>query len=124
MDFILTEEGRRGNRQVTPRRHDFYPKWGMEEPRYASNAHELYRYDEKGILTRYIVPPADVIDQRRRAKGKRLLGNTAYELLRMGVAVEDVLIGLTVGALMALLVLLWIDVIGIGFDGYLDAVGY
>lgn len=124
MDFILTEDGGRGNRQVKPRRHDFYPKWGMEEPRYVSNAHKLYRYGEKGILTRYIVPPADVIDQRRRAKGKRLLGNRAYELLRMGVAVEDVVIGLAVGAIMAPLVLLFIDFIGIGFDGYLDAVGY
>ena len=124
MDFILTEDGRRGNRQVKPRRHDFYPKWGMEEPRYVSNAHELYRYGERGILTRYIVPPADVIDQRRHAKGKKLLNDTAYELLRYGVAVEDVVIGLAVGAILAPLVLLWGDFIGIGFDCYLNSVGY
>lgn len=124
MDFILTEDGGRGNRQVKPRRHDFYPKWGMEEPRYVSNAHKLYRYGEKGILTRYIVPPADVIDQRRRAKGKRLLGNTAYELLRMGVAVEDVVIGLAVGALLAALFIFGSDLFGVCFDRYLAAVGY
>lgn len=124
MDFILTEDGRRGNRQVKPRRHDFYPKWGMEEPRYVSNAHELYRYGERGILTRYIVPPADVIDQRRRAKGKRLLGNTAYELLRMGVAVEDVVIGLAVGALMALLFFFAGDLLGAAFDRCADKLGW
>lgn len=102
----------------------FYPVWGMEEPRLVSNAYELYRYGERGFLTRYIVPPADVIDQRRRAKGKKLLNDTAYELLRYGVAVEDVVIGLAVGVILAPIVLLCIDVVGIGIDGYLDAVGY
>ena len=122
MDLTMSEG--RGNRQVKPRRQNFYPKWGIEEPSYASNAHELYRYGERGILTRYIVPPADVIDQRRRAKGKKLLNDTAYELLRYGVAVEDVVIGLAVGAILAPLALLWVDFIGIGFDGYLASVGY
>jgi hypothetical protein len=76
-----------------------YEQWGLEEPRYTSNVHELYRH-EVGLLNRYIIPPADVIDQRRRKAHKPLLGNTAYELLRYGWTVLDTAILLAVLAFM------------------------
>ena len=76
-----------------------YEQWGMETPRYVSNVHELYRHDV-GLLNRYIIPPADVIDQRRRKAHKPLLGDTAYELLRYGWTVLDTIVLLAVLAFM------------------------
>ena len=104
MDFILTEDGGRGNRQVKPRRHDFYPKWGEQKPEW--NGWSFYRHGHKSLLDRYLIKPRPT------------------PLLCNGLTVLDVLVGLAVGAIMAPLVLLAIDVIGIGFDGYLDAAGY
>ena len=96
-----------------------YGQWGLEEPRYVSNIHELYRH-EVGLLNRYIIPPADVIDQRRRKAGKPLLGNTAYELLRYGWTVLDTIALLAVVAFLLLLA----HAVGIGIDGYLEAMGW
>ena len=121
---LTNADGKRGSRQAKPRCHDFYPKWGMEEPSYVSNAHELFRYGEPGFLTRYIVPPADVVDKRRHEAGKPLLGNRAYELLRHGFAVEDVVIGIAVGAIMALLLLLAGEFFGVCFDECADKLGW
>lgn len=104
MDFILMDGGR-GNRQVKPRRQD-YPLWGMEEPRRVWNAHSLYRYGDARLWCRYIVKPRE---------GKYMW---------MGLTVGDVVTALGVAAIMAPLVLLWIDFIGLGFDGYLSSVGY
>lgn len=105
MDFILTEDGRRGNRQVKPRRQD-YPLWGIEEPRREWNGHSYYRHGVKDPLDRYLIKPRPT------------------PLLCNGLTVLDVLVGIGVGLVMAPLVLLFIDIIGIGWDGYLDAVGY
>ncbi len=96
-----------------------YGQWGMEEPRYTSNVHELYRH-EVGLLNRYIIPPADAIDQRRRKEHKPLLGDTAYELLRYGWTVLDTAVMLAVLAFLGLLV----HVFGMGFDSYADLMGW
>lgn len=95
-----------------------YPVWGLEEPRFKSNARELYRYSEQGFFTRYIVPPSDVIDKRRIQRGKRLLGVHSYELLKYGYTIGDLTISLLVAAWVCLLFYAaafgsWIDVLGV-----------
>jgi len=95
-----------------------YPQWGR--PQRESNVRELYRYGEKGLLTRYIIPPADVVDKRRASEGKPLLGNIAYKLLRYGLAVEDVVIGLLGAGFRWLLSI----PVGAGIDGYLEVMGW
>ena len=89
-----------------PPKYSPYPQWGMDEPRRVWNAHSLYRYGDACMWCRYIVKPCD---------GKYLW---------MGLTVGDVVAGIGVGLLLAPLVLLFSDFIGIGFDGYLNSVGY
>ena len=112
-------KGRRGEFAARPRQ-THYPMWGIDDPYRGTNAHELYRYGERGLLNRYIVPPSDVIDKRRAIDGKPLLGNAAYELLKPGVAVEDIIIGLLVAGFMYLLSI----PVGAGIDGYLESMGW
>ena len=102
----------------------FYPVWGMEEPRFVSNAHELYRYGEQGIFTRYIIPPADVMDKRRHAAHKPLLSAMAYELTRYGLTVGDALIAVAIGIIGAASLLFLADQMGLAFDRYADAMGW
>lgn len=102
----------------------FYPVWGAEEPRYVSNAYELYRYGERGFFTRYIVPPADVIDKRRHAAHKPLLGVKAYELLRYGLTVSDVVLAVSIGILGAASLLFLTDQFGTAFDRYADLMNW
>lgn len=89
-----------------PPKYSPYPQWGMDEPRRVWNAHSLYRYGDACLWCRYIVKPRE---------GKYMW---------MGLTVGDVVTALGVAAIMAPLVLLWIDFIGMGIDGYLDSVGY
>ena len=80
-----------------------YEQWGMEEPRYVSNAHSLYRGGQRDLLMRYIIAPSD------RAR-----------VLNMGYTVLDALLSIGVAAFMLLLV----HAIGAGLDGYLDSMGW
>ena len=80
-----------------------YEQWGMEEPRYVSNAHSLYRGGQRDLLMRYIIAPSD------RAR-----------VLNMGYTVLDALLSIGVAAFMLLLV----HAIGMGLDGYLDSMGW
>ena len=104
MDYAMMD-GRRGNRQVRPRRQD-YPLWGIEEPRREWNGHAFYRHGVKNPLDRYLIKPRPT------------------KLLCDGLTVLDLLCGLAVALVMAPLVLLAIDLWGVAFDGYLDSVGY
>jgi hypothetical protein len=83
----------------TPR----YPLMGIEEPRFTSNAHSLYRGGQRDMLMRYIIAPSD------RAK-----------VLNLGFTVLDALLSIAVAAFLLLLA----QAVGIGFDGYLDAMGW
>jgi hypothetical protein len=83
----------------TPR----YPLMGIEEPRFTSNAHSLYRGGQRDLLMRYIIAPSD------RAK-----------VLNLGFTVLDALLSIAVAAFLLLLA----QAVGIGFDGYLDAMGW
>ena len=83
----------------TPR----YPLMGMEEPRFTSNAHSLYRGGQRDLLMRYIIAPSD------RAR-----------VLNMGYTVLDALLSIGVAAFMLLLV----HAIGVGIDGYLNVMGW
>lgn len=94
--------------------------WGIEDPYRETNAHELYRYGERGLLNRYIVPPSDVLDKRRAREGRPLLGNTAYKLLKPGVAVEDVVVAIVIVALLAFSAY---AALGPAMDRCLDAMG-
>lgn len=98
--------------------------WGIEGPYRETNARELYRYGEQGILTRYIIAPADVVDKRRAREGKPLMGNTAYELTRHGFTIGDAVISVCVGAFCAALFLLMVDQLGLAFDRYADLMGW
>lgn len=80
-----------------------YEQWGMETPRYVSNAHSLYRGGQRDLLMRYIIAPSD------RAR-----------VLNMGYTVLDALLSIGVAAFMLLLV----HAIGAGLDGYLDSMGW
>ena len=80
-----------------------YEQWGLEEPRYVSNAHSLYRGGQRDLLMRYIIAPSD------RAR-----------VLNMGYTVLDALLSIGVAAFMLLLV----HAIGAGLDGYLDSMGW
>ena len=80
-----------------------YEQWGLEEPRYVSNAHSLYRGGQRDLLMRYIIAPSD------RAR-----------VLNMGYTVLDALLSIAVAAF--LLLLAW--AIGAGIDGYLDSMGW
>ena len=77
--------------------------WGIEDPYRETNIDDLYRYREVKLMNRYIVPPSDVIDKRRARQGRQLLGNTAYKLLKPGIAVEDVLVSLVIIAWIAVM---------------------
>jgi hypothetical protein len=98
--------------------------WGTEDPYRDTNARELYRYGERGILTRYIIAPSDVVDKRRAREGKPLMGNTAYELNRYGFTIGDAVISVCVGVFCAALFLLAIDQLGMAFDRYADLMGW
>ncbi len=104
MDFILTEDGGRGNRQVKPRRHDFYPKWGEQKPEW--NGWSFYRHGRKSLLDRYVIRPRNT------------------PLLEMGLTVLDILVGIGVGALMALLFFFASDFMGDAFDRCADKLGW
>lgn len=110
---------RRGKFADRPRQ-GFYPMWGIDDPYRETNAHELYRYGEPGLLTRYIVPPSDVVDKRRVEAGKKPLGDVAYKLLKPGLAVEDVVLALLAVALL----LLMSYPMGVALDGYLEMMGW
>ena len=93
---------RRGGCDGRPRQ-GFYPMWGIEDPYRETNIADLYRYNEVKLMNRYIVPPSDVIDKRRARQGRQLLGNTAYKLLKPGIAVEDVVVSLVIIAWIAVM---------------------
>lgn len=84
-------------------RHTFQ-LWGMEYQRPQSNARQLYRNGDVCAWCRYIVKPRD-------------------GLLWYGWTLGDTVVLLGVVAIMAPLVLLWIDFIGIGLDRCLTAMG-
>lgn len=115
----MRDEYRRGTSRQAQPRQTFYPMWG-ETPYRETNVRELYRYGEPGLLTRFIVPPSDVIDKRRHRSGRKLLGDTAYKLLMPGFAVEDVVVALLVVAFLVLLS----QPVGAGIDGYIEAMGW
>ena len=94
-------DGRRGNRQVKPRRQ-WYPVWGLEEPRREWNGWSVYRHGTQSILDRYLITPKRV------------------PVLDYGVTVLDVLAAIGVAAFM----LLMAQLVGIGIDGWLDTAGY
>lgn len=100
MDFIMMEGGR-GSRQAKPRRHDFYPKWGMA-PHMESNARSLYRGGDCNLWSRYIVAPR------------------AVPVLDHGITVGDAVVAACVAALLLLLG----DACGMAFDRWLSTVGY
>ena len=103
---MALENAGRGNRQVKPR-PQMYPLLGIEEPPREWNGHAFYRHGVKDMFDRYLITPRP----------------GSYWLMN-GLTVLDVLCGLAVGFLMAPLVLLFIDVIGIGWDRCLTAMGY
>ena len=90
-------------RQAAKHEPRLYEQWGMEEPRYVSNAHSLYRGGQRDLLMRYIIAPSD------RAR-----------VLNMGYTVLDALLSIGVAAFMLLLA----HAIGMGLDGYLDSMGW
>ena len=90
-------------RQAAKHEPRLYEQWGMEEPRYVSNAHSLYRGGQRDLLMRYIIAPSD------RAR-----------VLNMGYTVLDALLSIGVAAFMLLLA----HAIGAGIDGYLDSMGW
>lgn len=98
----MNVESRRGSRQAHPR-PQMYPRWGMEVPNRVSNAHRLYRYGEWGILTRLIVPA----DERRR-------------YFAAGLSIGEVAIIVLALAFVRLIA----EAVGIGIDGYLQAMGW
>lgn len=98
--------------------------WGIDEPYRETNRFELYRHGERGPLNRYIIPPADVIDKRRRAKGRPLLGNRSYELIRHGFTVCDALVTACAVAVAVPILLVAIDAWGIAFDSCADRLGW
>ena len=98
-------DGRRGNRQVKPRRQ-WYPVWGVDCPKRVWNGHSLYRGGQRSLLMRYIIPPREGV------------------LLEMGVTVLDVLVGIAVGIVMVPIVMLTADVSGIIFDRCADRLGW
>ena len=100
MDYIQLDGGR-GNRQVKPRRHDFYPKWG-DWPQVTSNARSLYRGGDCNLWSRFIVAPKRV------------------PVLDYGITVGDAVVTALVIGIMLLLG----QAVGIGFDRWLDAAGY
>ena len=83
----------------TPR----YPLMGIEEPRFTSNAHSLYRGGQRDLLMRYIIAPSD------RAK-----------VLNMGFTVLDALLSIAVAAFLLLLV----HATGLALDGCFDKLGW
>ena len=80
-----------------------YEQWGLEEPRYMSNAHSLYRGGQRDLLMRYIIAPSD------RA-----------HVLNMGFTVLDLLITVGVVAFMLLLG----NAFGMALDSCADALGW
>lgn len=90
-------------RQAAKHQPRLYEQWGMETPRYVSNAHSLYRGGQRDLLMRYIIAPSD------RAK-----------VLNLGFTVLDALLSIAVAAFLLLLA----QAVGIGFDGYLGAMGW
>ena len=111
---------RRGGYDGRPRQ-GFYPMWGIEDPYEYTNIADLYRHNEAKLMYRYIVPPSDVIDKRRAKRGKATLGDTAYKLLRQGIAVEDLVIVLIVAAGMFLMTSV---IAGPDMDACMDKLGW
>lgn len=95
-------KGRRGEFAARPRQM-YYPRWGIEEPPRRTNAHSLYRYGERGFLTRLIIPASD----------KR-------KYFAHGLSIGECAIIAAVIGFMALLV----HVFGMGFDSYADLMGW
>ena len=92
-------EARRGEFGDRPR---LYPLAGMEEPRREWNGWSMYRHGRRSILDRYLITPKQL------------------PVLDYGVTVLDALACAGVVALMALMC----QAFCIGFDGYLDAMGW
>lgn len=93
------KEQARNCRQAMPRP---YPMMGMETPHRETNAHRLYRYSDACLWCRYIIPPADEIDRRRRMEGRKPLSDKAYDLFAPGFTVGDLTMALAVAAFMVL----------------------
>lgn len=91
---------RRGGCDGRPRQ-GYYPMWGIDSPYRDTNIDDLYRHREATLMNRYIVPPSDVIDKHRAKQGRQLLGNTAYKLLKPGIAIEDIVTAVIVIACLA-----------------------
>lgn len=103
-----------------PKSRQWYPQWGMETGSRRDDVHRFFRYGEPGFMTMYIVPPSDYLDQYRAEHGKPLLGNTAYKLLKPGIAVEDIVLSVVVIALLAVSAY---AALGPAMDNWLDAMG-
>ena len=116
----MRDEYRRGTSRQAQPRQTFYPMWGLESPYRTTNAHDLYRYGEPGLLTRYIIPPARIINKRRAIQHRKPLGKAAGYLLEQGVTPMDLLVAAAVAALMGLLY----QAFCVGIDGYLEAMGW
>lgn len=98
----IREIDRRADSPHRAARRSFYPQWGTDTPKRSSRAHSLYRYGERGVLTRLIIPA----DYRRR-------------LFAAGISIGEVLAIAAVGAFMWLLS----EAVGVGIEGYLQAMG-
>lgn len=113
----MREKTWRGWRKPKPHR---YPQWGMETGSRRNDVYRFFRYGEPGLMTTYIVPPSDYIDEDRAERGEPLLGNTAYKLLKPGIAVEDIVLSVVVIALLAVSAY---AALGPAMDNWLDSVG-
>lgn len=116
----MRDEHRRGTSRQAQPRQTFYPMWGLESPHRTTNAHDLYRYGEPGLLTRYIIPPARVINKQRAMRRRKPLGKIGFYFLEQGLTAMDLLIAAAVAAFMALMC----EAFCIGIDGYLETMGW
>lgn len=89
-----------------PPKYSPYPQWGIEEPRREWNGHSYYRHGVKDPLDRYLITPKPT------------------PLLEKGLTVLDVMVGIGVGALMALLFFFASDFMGEAFDRCADKLGW
>ena len=84
MSYMNTFNDRRGHsRQAMPRRSG-YPRYGMENPTREQDMSELYRYSERGVSTRHIIPPK-VVRWGRRSTGLTI-GDVAFFALAIATA--------------------------------------
>lgn len=96
----MREESRRGtSRQAAPRRQ-WYPQWGLEEPRREWSGWSFYRHGRKSLLDRYILTP--------------------NRFFTYGVTVLDIIAAFAVAGFILLLG----QAVGIGTEGYLQRMGW